>query len=165
MKRILPTIPLLALAGLLGNVLATGALFATPSEERFAALEERLARLEKALERLAEKVDTNSLQEANGRKELTALTKEAREIHLDQSSLRQQEKTQPVPSEAPSGASVIPTEKQDEAEEGGSPQILNVPYAGYMETHLNHDGVNPTTFDFNGSFLLSGTDFADGFAS
>ena len=161
MKRILTTIPFLALAGLLGNILVTRVLYATPSEERLTALEERLARLEKALERLAEKVEANSLSEANGREELTALPKEAREINLDQSNLAQEEKTQPATSDVPSAASVIATEKQNETEEGTSPQILNIPYAGYMETHLNHDGVNPTTFDFHRFVLLFGHGFGD----
>jgi len=159
MKRALPAILLLSLAGLLGRACFPPFLWAATSDERLAAIEERLSRLEKSLEHLMEKIEASSSNRAEAREDLAALTKETQKIHRDQSSLNQSEQIQPPGPEVVSAASVIPTEK--EAEEGGSREILNVPFAGYMETHLNHDGLNPTTFDFHRFVLLFGHGFGD----
>jgi hypothetical protein len=119
-----------------------------------------LSRVEKNLEHLMEKIDANSSDTTN-RQELRALAKESQEVYHGQPVLDQKDPSQPTAAAGAGAEPVIPTENGAEAEKGNSHEILNVPFAGYMETHLNHDNVNPTIFDFHRFVLLFGHGFGD----
>ena len=126
-------------------------LMAGGTEERLEALEKRLSRMEENMNRLLEKLSqTGSSADANQAKSLIGELRETREDA----------------SKAEAAATDLPSQEMlaappESVTNNGSSEIQNVPYAGYMETHLNHDGVNPTTFDFHRFVLLFGHGFGD----
>lgn len=128
-------------------------MMAGSTEERLAALEERLLRLERSLDQLLQKMSRESTIGAV--EEAKAQVKSiAGEIQATQEASRPVQPAAVVPQEivaAPPSTSPLDV----------SAEIQNVPYAGYMETHLNHDGLNPTTFDFHRFVLLFGHGFGD----
>src|SRR5262245_29403659 len=119
-------------------------LQAEVSEERVSALEARLSRLERNLELLLNKVSAAPPLDSQAAKEIKEAAKplagEFRELQ-EASVLAVEPPTTPAPQ---SSLATTSTSAPDAAAE-----IQNVPYAGYMETHLNHDGLNPTLFDFS----------------
>jgi hypothetical protein len=125
-------------------------------EERLTALERRLERLEASLEQLIERV-------SNG-----AAPGKLRDVKAEADSLVQEvqaakpdpKDSQPAPTPTLPQATVVST-SPSAASNSGAEEIQNVPYAGYMETHLNHDGINPSTFDFHRFVLLFGHGFGD----
>ncbi len=129
----------------------------TGNEERLAVLEERLARLERTLGLLLDKLSSTASD-----KDVEATRSEVKALAAELGAAK--------PTHPPATASVEhPPEVQDVVEKippastarDPSAEIQNVPYAGYMETHLNHDGLNPTTFDFHRFVLLFGHGFGD----
>ncbi len=135
------------------NLAFQGFALAATAEERLTELEHRLTRLEANLEKLLQKISgsglASDLKEASAESE--SLGQEVRSAKADSGTAPRaataalQEVTA---SPAPASASI-------------SDEIQNVPYAGYMETHLNHDGINPSTFDFHRFVLLFGHGFGD----
>jgi hypothetical protein len=125
--------------------------FADGTDDRLTALEQRLERLEKTLERLVEKISPTALgPEVEGAKsEMKSVSAEIREPQGPEPAETQEPKPGPEPLVAEPPA-------QDPSSE-----IQNVPFAGYMETHLNNDGVNPSTFDFHRFVLLFGHGFGE----
>ncbi|HEU0006778.1 MAG TPA: hypothetical protein VFS12_12375, partial [Terriglobia bacterium] len=143
---------------LIAALLPPGALRAETSEERLSALEARLSRLERNLELLLQKVSSASQVENQAAKELKEaaqpLTGELQQLQA--ANIPQVEPTAQAVQESTLVATSTSAPGVDAAAE-----IQNVPYAGYMETHLNHDGLNPTTFDFHRFVLLFGHGFGD----
>jgi uncharacterized coiled-coil protein SlyX len=131
---------------------------AESAEERLAALEQRLERMEKTLERLMEKIAPTAVGP-----DLEQTKSEAKFLAAEMQATR--ESRQPDASQIPKApesqeliaapAPTVPTAGDSSSE------IQNIPYAGYMETHLNHDGLNPSTFDFHRFVLLFGHGFGD----
>jgi uncharacterized coiled-coil protein SlyX len=141
----------IALAALWAN-----SAMAANTEERLTALEQRLARLEASLERLTQAMSKEALgdQLQKAKDETQFLTQEIESAKTDSRTAQAVSTPLPTPDIVASPASTgTPTNASEE--------IQNVPYAGYMETHLNHDGLNPTTFDFHRFVLLFGHGFGD----
>ena len=140
---------------LLSSLVSTDSLIADNTDSRLDALEQRLSRLEQNLDRLLEKIGNGG---ATGQLEQAKTETKSLAVEL------QEAKQQTAP--APSGAAAVPVQEvasspQTSTLNDPSSEIQNVPYAGYMETHLNHDGLNPTTFDFHRFVLLFGHGFGD----
>lgn len=113
-------------------------------EERMDALERRIERIEKKMELLMEllgrRADKQGASQTGGRieelqREVAALEEERDDLHTV---------GDPAP---PDPAAEIPQPR--------------VPINGYMEMHLNHDGINPTTLDFHRFVLLFGYNFGE----
>jgi hypothetical protein len=139
----------------LSSLVSADSLIADNTVSRLDALEQRLSRLEQNLERLLERIGNGGL---TGQLEQAKTETESLAVEL------QEAKQQTAP--APSGAAAVPVQEvvsspQTSTLNDPSSEIQNVPYAGYMETHLNHDGLNPTTFDFHRFVLLFGHGFGD----
>ncbi|MCI0620881.1 MAG: hypothetical protein L0387_04285 [Acidobacteria bacterium] len=136
-----------------------GFLRAATTEERLSALEQRLSRLERNLELLLQKVSSEASVESKAVEEMKDATKP---VTSDLKALQAaapgvpQDRAGQAPVQDPTIATLASTPAVDAASE-----IQNMPYAGYMETHLNHDGLNPTSFDFHRFVLLFGHGFGD----
>jgi hypothetical protein len=133
---------------------------AQSTEERMSAIEQRLSRLERSLELILERLSSGAPLDRTAFEQTQAdvqrVTADVKNLDKDsnsepelatKNSLQDPQLTQTLTSPPPIA---------DPASE-----IQNVPYAGYMETHLNHDGLNPTTFDFHRFVLLFGHGFGD----
>jgi hypothetical protein len=139
----------------MSSVVSTDPLRADNTNSRLDALEQRLSSLEKSLERLLETISKEGL---NGDLERSKAEFKSAAEELQAAKAE----APPVPSPA---ATVPPQEvvavPSTSTQADPSAEIQNVPYAGYMETHVNHDGLNPTTFDFHRFVLLFGHGFGD----
>lgn len=137
MKKAFPNLSLVCLF-----CLSTIAAGESESETRLRSLEERLARLEKTVSRLASLVENRLEKEklAEATAELEALKAARPETEVSDSDQVT--------------AEVISAPDIEEID-----QPINVPYSGYMELHLNNDGINPTTLDFHRFVLLFGHGF------
>ncbi len=152
--------PWIRLQLLLFAVLTASTLWAAEekaAEKRIQVLEERLQRLEERLDRLIEVL-------ASQRSETPAVARETAAALREEAELAAQELAavngSPRPSASPgkgqaAGAQQNPQPTLDEIPEP------KVPINGYMEMHLNHDGINPTTLDFHRFVLLFGYNFSD----
>ncbi|MEW5976281.1 MAG: hypothetical protein AB1898_10800 [Acidobacteriota bacterium] len=137
-------------------------LMAETTEERLAGLEQRLSRLERNLEMLLQKISSTASTESVGSLEQTQA--DAKSLTDDLKSLSMNTTTQPQDPErltSNQDAKIAVTSIAAPPVTDVASEIQNVPYAGYMETHLNHDGLNPTTFDFHRFVLLFGHGFGD----
>ena len=113
------------------------------AEERMRSLEERLLLLERKLDRLVDRI-----AELGGARDVSREADEALEIASEANRI----------SQAGLGPEASPAE-QDVASIDSGPE--RSPYGGYMELHLNHDNLNPTTLDFHRFVLLFGHRFDD----
>jgi hypothetical protein len=139
----------------MSSVVSTDPLRADNTNSRLDALEQRLSSLEKSLERLLETISKEGL---NGDLERSKAEFKSAAEEL------QAAKAEAAP--VPSPAATVPAQEvvavpSTSTQADPSAEIQNVPYAGYMETHVNHDGLNPTTFDFHRFVLLFGHGFGD----
>src|SRR5262245_5392155 len=142
----------------MGGLLQPGLLWAESSEERLSALEARMSRLERNLELLLRKVSSASAGELEAAKELKESTQP---VASELQNLRAARDSQVEPAAPAVQQSTLIATSSSRTDVGAGTEIQNVPYAGYMETHLNHDGLNPTTFDFHRFVLLFGHGFGD----
>ena len=142
---------LLAWLVLTAGLMQPGSLRAQTSEERLSALEARLSRLERNLELLVQKVAGASPLDPQAVKDLKDATQPLAS-ELQQVQAANVPKLEPT--SAPVQQSTLVSTPPSEPIADPASEIQNVPYAGYMETHLNHDGLNPTTFDFH-RFVLA----------
>lgn len=139
-------------------MLQSASLTAETAEERLAAIEQRLSSLERNLDLLLQKISgetpgaTTALEQTRG--EVKSLTADVKALNTSGANPPPDRASLPSVPDAQLASTTLPI--NDPASE-----IQNVPYAGYMETHLNHDGVNPTTFDFHRFVLLFGHGFGD----
>jgi hypothetical protein len=131
-------------------------VMADTTEERLTALEKKLSRLEENLNRLLQRISKEPLVE------------EAEEVRNETQSLAGELQATPKDSSTAEAAAIplppeetVPAPESSTTRNSASVEIQNVPYAGYMETHLNHDEVNPTIFDFHRFVLLFGHGFGD----
>ena len=142
---------------LLSSLVQPGFLIADTTEDRLAALEQRLSRLEQNVDRLLQRLSQETQPE-----ELKQAKAEAQSLAVELEQAKEPEKVKDASTQAgPAPAQELVTTTQSTGSADGSSEIQNVPYAGYMETHLNHDGLNPTTFDFHRFVLLFGHGFGD----
>ena len=142
---------------LFSSLVQPGFLIADTTEDRLAALEQRLSRLEQNVERLLQRLSQETQPE-----ELKPAKAEAQSLAVELEQAKEPEKVKDASTQAgPAPAQELVTTTQSTGSADGSSEIQNVPYAGYMETHLNHDGLNPTTFDFHRFVLLFGHGFGD----
>jgi hypothetical protein len=143
---------------LVAGMLQPGPIRAKSSEDRIAALEARLSRLERSLELLLQKIGGAAPVESGAVKELKEATQPlAAELQQLQAASAPKAESAAAPAQVSTLAAVSASAPQDDA----ASEIQNVPYAGYMETHLNHDSLNPTTFDFHRFVLLFGHGFGN----
>jgi len=131
---------------LMAGLLQPGYLKAQTSEERLSALEARLSRLERNLELLLRKASSGSPLDAQALKELKDT---AQPLAGDLQQVQAASVPQVEPMAAPIPQSMLVGTSSPTPTGEAAAEIQNVPYAGYMETHLNHDSANPTTFDFH----------------
>ncbi len=121
--------------------------------DRLQLLEDRLSRVELQLERLIEilvlQVGGESPPQAHS--DLLSLSAEVREI-------RAKAKDEGLPARPPEQAAPVAL---DASPETPADEMTHVPYSGYMEMHVNHDQINPTTLDFHRFVLLFGHGFGD----
>lgn len=130
-------------------------LLASNTEDRLTALEQRLAQLEANLEQLLQTISKNGpidgVQQA--KTEVQHLSQEVQSTKADSATVQAALTTLPLQDNvSPSVITPAPS---------FSEEIQNIPYAGYMETHLNHDNLNPTIFDFHRFVLMFGHGFGD----
>jgi hypothetical protein len=146
----------IAVLGIAVSLMKENAIIAATQEERLTALEQRLARLEASLEQLIQKISTGNAPAGlnQAKAEAQSLTHEVQSARADPASTQTAVTALP-PQEV--AASPAPVSSSDSAAD----EIQNIPYAGYMETHLNHDGINPSTFDFHRFVLLFGHGFGN----
>ncbi|HET6961040.1 MAG TPA: hypothetical protein VFJ27_01020 [Terriglobia bacterium] len=149
---------LLGWLALMAALLQPGFLQGETSEERLSALEARLSRLERNLDLLLQKVSSTSPLAPQAVKELQD---DAQPLASDLQQLQSANVPQVEPTAAPVQQSTLVATSPSTPVADAAAEIQNVPYAGYMETHLNHDGLNPTTFDFHRFVLLFGHGFGD----
>ena len=123
------------------------------TEERLSSLEERLERLENGLERVLDR-----LSALNSPTEARSVRNEAEELATELSELSGSVANHSASPPGESGQQADPT---DTASSEPIVQASRVSYGGYMELHLNHDNVNPTTLDFHRFVLLYGHQFND----
>lgn len=121
------------------------------TEERLTAVEERLARLEGHLERLIELLAGQSEGE-----QVRAVQQEAGLLAQEIQAVKETAATITSQEPAAISASVVSAASTDV-----SGDISHVPYAGYMELHVNNDGLNPTLLDFHRFVLMFGHGFGD----
>ena len=125
-------------------------------EDRLKRLEERLARLESNLERLIDvlvsKSEGESSQEARS---------QLRSLSEDVQAIRAEVKTEAVETEKDVAVAALEPPAVDPQPDSAADEIINVPYSGYMEMHINHDQINPTTMDFHRFVLLFGHGFGE----
>ena len=121
------------------------------TEERLTAVEERLARLEGHLERLVELLAGQSEGE-----QVRAVQQEAGLLAQEIQAIKETAATITSQEPAAISASVVSAASTDV-----SGDISHVPYAGYMELHVNNDGLNPTLLDFHRFVLMFGHGFGD----
>ena len=125
------------------------ALFAESSDERLRTVEDRLARVEAILDRLLERLPDQAEEVATLERETGALRREIG--HLNGA--------EPVPAEP------IPAQRTPQITGvlSGPDQVsddpVSQPPSGYMEMHLNNEGLNPTTLDFHRFVLMFGHSF------
>ncbi len=128
------------------------------TEARLEALESRLDRLERNLAELMQLLSRGSQSgsaastAAPVREALTHSRQELGELRL---GVDPSEAAQDAPEER--GAAEAPAAGSLQAE-AARPRV---PINGYMELHLNHDNINPTTLDFHRFVLLFSHDFGD----
>lgn len=119
---------------------------------RLELLEGRLSRVEFQLERLIQILTSHSgaesLQQVHS--DLLSLSQKVREIRAEA------ETGPPTESQATPSTASVDTPPQIPVDE-----IVHVPYSGYMEMHVNHDQINPTTLDFHRFVLLFGHGFGE----
>jgi hypothetical protein len=135
-------------------------LFAETAEERLAGLEQRLSRLEENLERLMKKIspeperqdDQSANEETKSQSTEIQMSKDR--LSIAEGAHKSEGTEKALEPQAPTPIVTLPAT-------ASSDEIQNIPYAGYMETHLNHDGLNPSTFDFHRFVLLFGHGFGD----
>lgn len=139
-------------------LLQPGLLQAEISEERLSALEARLSRLERNLELLLQKASSASPLDPQAVKEVKDA---AQPLAGDLQQLQTANVPQVEPTALPVQQSALVAASPSTPVTDAAAEIQNVPYAGYMETHVNHDGLNPTTFDFHRFVLLFGHGFGD----
>ena len=125
-------------------------------KDRIKRLEERLARLESNLERLIDVLvaqpEGESSEEA--RTQLRSLSEDVRAVRAEVPS-----EAADAPKEVTKAALEPPTVVP--LPDNPADEIINVPYSGYMEMHINHDQINPTTLDFHRFVLLFGHGFGE----
>ncbi len=130
-------------------------LMAANTEDRLTALEQRLARLEANLEKLLQTISkngpTDGLEQA--KTEAQHLAQEVQSTKADSANVQAALTTIPLQDIVSPPVTTPASNISDE--------IQNVPFAGYMESHLNHDNANPTIFDFHRFVLLFGHGFGD----
>lgn len=124
-------------------------------EKRLEALERRLQRLEQSLAALTE------LMARQAESASAVQLVEASNLSLGESSkaldgARPEVPSPPDPSVEDQDATVEPAQVT-----AAEPVRPRVPINGYMEMHVNHDNINPTTLDFHRFVLLFGYDFSD----
>ena len=157
-------LPRLLLAALLAGIGTVPAIAKPPDE----SLEERLDRVESNLQRLigllASALEGTLGEDVKGElqslaDELKTIRKEAAQVEEPALELAVVEE-EPVPAEeAMVMAEVVAAPEAADASAGmfgGS-----MPMSGYMEMHVNHDGLNPTTLDFHRFVLNLGHMFGD----
>ncbi len=114
------------------------------TEARLDALESRLERLERALTDLTRLLREGDAEAEASLESAHEVAKAGREELAAARNAQQQDST----TDPQSAASADPPEPR-------------VSINGYMEMHLNHDNVNPTTLDFHRFVMLFGYDFSD----
>jgi uncharacterized coiled-coil protein SlyX len=140
---------------LLSSFVSADSLIADSTESRLDALEERLSRLEQNLERLLEKIADSSLTG-----ELTQAKADTKSLAVEFQAVTEPAKPGPLAEDSALSQEMVDAPSTPTPSNSAS-EIQNVPYAGYMETHINHDNLNPTTFDFHRFVLLFGHGFGD----
>ena len=157
--RLGPNLPILLLAVVLVGI-GTVPVIATPQDE---SLVDRLDRVESNLERLIGLLAA-ALEGTVGedvKRQLESLADELKTIRRQASRVEDPApEEEAVPEvEALVVAEVVAAPDGPDASAGlfgGS-----IPMSGYMEMHVNHDGLNPTTFDFHRFVLNLGHRFGD----
>ena len=125
-------------------------------KDRLKRLEERLARLESNLERLIDVLVSESEEDSSkeAQSQLRSLSEDVQAIRAEvKTEAADEPKDVAVAALEPTLAEPVPADPADE--------IINVPYSGYMEMHINHDQINPTTLDFHRFVLLFGHGFGE----
>jgi hypothetical protein len=125
-----------AFAALLSAYLLHPVCFmAQSTEERVSALEQRLSRLERNLELVLERLSSGAPVDRAGleqtKADVNSTTTPADTIKTQSSSQSEAATTSDSLQDSQLTATLAPTPASDAASE-----IQNVPYAGYMETHL-----------------------------
>lgn len=127
-------------------------LAASQDPDRIAALEKRMDRLEEKLEQLLEALQARAEQDDPVAEQAAAVVREVDEV-------RRSLQGEPAEGQAEQVPEVSAQVVQSPPDYSAADQIEHVPYSGYMEMHVNHDGVNPTTLDFHRFVLLFGHGF------
>ena len=125
-------------------------------KDKLDRLEERLSRLESNLERLIDVLVSQPTNEPSeeARSQLRSLSEDIQEMRAE---------VKPTVAEEPQEVAEVSPEPAlaDTVPAGPEDEIINVPYSGYMEMHVNHDQINPTTLDFHRFVLLFGHGFGE----
>ena len=116
-------------------------------ETRVANLEDKLQSILDRLERLSEPAD------AEINKQLRSAVGETAELSAAVATAE--------PGQPGQAVSVRPSTSLQAPDRSADPFPKRVDYGGYMEMHVNHDNVNPTTLDFHRFVLLYGHQFTD----
>ncbi|MBI4456034.1 MAG: hypothetical protein HY644_09070 [Acidobacteria bacterium] len=129
------------------------------TEKRLASIEERLAQLEQNLTRLVEELRNTPWGVEAERLKTTAalLSEDLQTARTDEPPSTEAAGSEPTGEKQSGDRDARPTITVKDA----SSEITHVPYAGYMEMHLNRDGINPATLDFHRFVLLFGHGFGD----
>lgn len=140
-----------------GSFAANEELEKESEKKRLASLEERISRLEKTVERLARLVETRLEHEllTDAATQLEQVDPPSAEAQVDETATTQDAPDQSE-QQQPVQAQVL-----DSPGPGVEQEIVNLPYSGYMEMHVNNDGINPTTLDFHRFVLLFGHGFGE----
>ncbi|MGH9338926.1 MAG: hypothetical protein ACRD1R_04900 [Acidobacteriota bacterium] len=133
------------------SVLTWEAGYSQTGEQRLKVIEERVSRIEQKLERIFELLSLPDQQQ-----ELRAIREETAAVAEEARAARAESIESPQREASPAVTAVVSPGAADASEE-----VVNVPYSGYMELHLNHDNLNPTTLDFHRFVLLFGHGFGE----
>lgn len=137
---------------------STGVTLRAAEGTRLQELEKRVSTLEAKLDRILDLLTRDRQQTGGQVAEVQAIQAEVEEVSA-RVSASQSVGGQPAPGAAGQvTARVVSQQGVDPSEE-----VINVPYSGYMEMHVNNDGLNPTTLDFHRFVLLFGHGFGDRF--
>ncbi len=143
-------------------------------EGRLSAVEDRLSRLEERLDNvLAMLSRLDRPEDPESLRQVSHIAADAGELSSEVTSLGSHDDHAISLSSSASGSSSAaavpgsPSPSQTVTTTQGTTAAADVseprrsPYGGYMEMHVNHDNINPTTLDFHRFVLLYGHEFND----
>ena len=131
----------------------------TSEATRLTSLEGRMTELEETLALILHKLD--GLETAPDPATLQEVAEAAGEVGELTSIMHRSDETGAAAGEEPEEGQEPSQELQAMGSDPGDAYPKRADYGGYMEMHLNHDNISPTTLDFHRFVLMYGHQFTD----